>query len=305
MATTTRDHLHAPTENVRPLIKTVMRAVGVASSGLRPLPDFLVIGAKRGGTTSFYYDLTQHPCVVRLYPPPVPVVKPDATKGVHYFDSNFGRGSKWYRSHFPTSVTRTLVGRREGTRAIAGEASPFYLFHPAAAARAHASVPDTKIIALLRDPVMRTYSHWKERRRSGAEELDFLDALDAEAGRLAGERERLLEDPAYRSYGWEQQSYLTQSLYADALRPWVAAFGRERVFVAASEDYYADPNRVLGDVHQFLELPRLATSKGAIRNAAAGAPLERRVEAKLQACFAGPNRELVHLLEQTFPWVRE
>lgn len=287
----------------RGLLKRSARAVGVATSAFRPSPDFLIIGAKRAGTTSFYFDLIEHEAILRLYPPPMPRVKADATKGVHYFDSNFTRDDRWYRSYFPTSATRSLVRRRTGMPTVAGEASPFYLFHPAAAERAHRTLPETRIIVLLRDPVLRTYSHWKERRRGDAEELDFLDALDAETDRLAGERERLLGDPGYTSYPWEHQSYFTQSLYAKSLRPWVEAFGRDRIFVAASEDYYQEPNRVLGDVHEFLGLPRMATATGTIRNAAKGAPLEAGLRADLRARFAAPNRELVELLAQTFRWV--
>lgn len=268
----------------------------------RPPPDFLIIGAKRGGTTSFYFDLLEHRDILRLFPPPVPLLKPDATKGVHYFDSNFHRGERWYRSYMPSQAARTGHHSRHGVRAVAGEASPFYLFHPAAAERAHASVPEARIIALLRDPAMRTYSHWKERRRGKAEDLDFLDALAAEPDRLRGERERLMADPTYISYPWEQQSYATQSLYAESLRPWVERFGRDQVFVAPSEEYYADPAALLAEVDAFLGLaPRLGSS-GVIRNAAKGAPLAPEVQDALNRRFSEPNRELEELVGRKFPW---
>jgi hypothetical protein len=286
----------------RSTLKAGVRLFGTASSALRPLPDFLIIGTKRGGTTSFYFDLLEHPGVVPLFPPPLPGLKPEATKGIHYFDTNYARGQRWYRSYMPTAATRRRISRKYGLTAVAGEASPFYLFHPAAPARAYATVPGARIIALLRDPATRTYSHWKERRRNGLEELSFLDALDAEQSRISGERQRLLSDPSYVSYPWEQQSYATQSRYADLLRPWIELFGREQVFVAASEDYYAEPNRVLGDVHEFLGLPRKATSTGQVRNAAAGADLPAEIQAELTRRFADSNRALVELLGQSFPW---
>ena len=284
------------------MLKVGVRLTGQASSGLRPPPDFLVIGAKRGGTTSFYYDLLEHPGVVPLFPPPFLGLKSEATKGVHYFDTQFLRGERWYRSYMPTSATRRRVSAKHGLDAVAGEASPFYLFHPAAAARAHATVPEARIIALLRDPVTRTHSHWKERRRNGMEALDFLEALDAEESRISGERERLLNDPSYISYSWEQESYAAQSRYVESLRPWVELFGRDRVFVAASEDYYARPDDVLGDVHEFLGLPRRATATGMVRNAAAGAALDSDLSAELNRRFADSNRALVQLLGQSFPW---
>jgi len=288
--------------STREAVKRTTRAVGMATADLRPPPDFLIIGTKRGGTTSFYFDLIDHPSYVRLYPPPVPGLKRDATKGVHYFDSNITRGERWYRSFMPTSATRRLAARRTGGPVVAGEASPYYLFHPVAAERAHASVPEARIIALLRDPVSRTHSHWKERRRGRAEPLEFEEALAAEPGRLAGERERLLADPSYYSYAWEQQSYALQSEYAPALRRWVELFGADRVHVAVSEEYYADPVGVLRDVDDFLGVPRRASSTGEIRNAAEGSPLSPELDATLRARFAGPNRELAELAGRSLPW---
>lgn len=286
----------------RGALKKVVRSAGVRTARLRPMPDFLVIGAKRGGSTSLYFDLLAHPSYVQLYPPPVPGLKSMATKGVHFFDKNHEQGLDWYRSYMPLRSTRALNARRHGVDPVVGEASPYYLFHPLAASRAHAAVPEARVVALLRDPVVRTHSHWKERRREGAEDLDFVAALDAEPQRLAGERERLLADPGYRSYAWEQQSYATQSLYADALRPWLDLFGRERVLVAASEDYYADPPSVLSRVDEFLGVPPRATSTGKVRNQAPGEPLPVEVRARLEDFFAGPNRELVELLGQDLPW---
>jgi hypothetical protein len=283
-------------------IKWVVRGAGRLTAPLRPMPDIVVIGAKRGGTTSLYFDLLEHPGVVRLYPPPVPGLKSEPTKGVHYFDSNFFRGETWYRSYFPTSAARAMTRRRTGIGPVAGEASPFYLFHPAAAARAHSVIPDSRIVVLLRDPVMRTYSHWKERRRNNAEDLDFLSALDAEPDRLAGERDRLLLDPAYVSYAWEQQSYATQSAYADPLRRWVDLYGEHAVHVAISEEYYADPRRVLSELHEFLGLPARPPSVASQRNAARGEDLDPGLQQKLAARFSDDNAALARLLGRDLPW---
>jgi hypothetical protein len=272
------------------------------TADLRPPPDFLIIGAKRGGTTSFYFDLLDHPGVVALYPPPVPVLKPIPTKGVHYFDSNATRSARWYVSFMPTSATRRRRERSTGGPVVAGDASPYYLHHPAAASRAHALVPNAKLIALLRNPIDRTYSHWKERRRSNAEPLDFEAALDAEPERLKGERQRLLAETSYVSYPYEQQSYASQSVYVDGLRAWLEQFGRDRLLVVASEDYYRYPNTVLTKVHSFLGLTPLATSKGRVLNEARGSDLDPETRSALAARFAEPNAELERLLGQSFPW---
>jgi hypothetical protein len=286
----------------RECIKRLARGGGLATSPLRALPDFLIIGAKRGGTTSLYFDLLEHPAVMRLYPPPVPVLKSDATKGVHYFDSHAYKSEAWYRSYFPSRLARAVTRRRTGVNPVAGEASPYYLFHPAAVDRAHALTPDSKIIALLRDPVMRTYSHWKERRRNNAESLDFVSALEAEADRLAGERERLVADPHYSSYAWEQQSYGTQSEYARQLARWIDKYGLDQVHVTFSEEYYADPGAVVGGIHEFLGLPAHPPAVSSNRNAAKGEDLDEGLRRKLAARFSDSNHELATLIGRDPPW---
>ena len=90
------------------------------TAGLRLLPDYLIIGAQRAGTTSLHRYLVQHPGVRTML----------RTKGVHFFDVNYGRGMGWYGSRFPTKLTAWYVARRHGTELLTGEASPYYLFHP-------------------------------------------------------------------------------------------------------------------------------------------------------------------------------
>ncbi len=108
------------------------------------------------------------------------------------------RSLRWYRAHFPTQAARRRREREAGGPVITGEGSPYYLFHPHGPARAAAAVPDARIIAMLRDPVERAYSHYQQEYARGFEDADtFERALELEPGRLAGERERMLADPDY------------------------------------------------------------------------------------------------------------
>src|SRR5215213_1690270 len=119
---------------VRALARGGLRAVGVASAPLRPLPDYLIVGAKRSGTTSLHRWLLAHPEVLPLFPSARWLPLRSDIKGVHFFDRPDRHGRWWYRSHFPTRPTRALVARRAGGGPVAaGEASPYYLHHPHAA----------------------------------------------------------------------------------------------------------------------------------------------------------------------------
>lgn len=278
------------------------RLIGSATAGKRPMPDFLLIGTKRGGTTSLYYDLLKIPQVVTLYPSARYLPKANETKGVHFFDSNYHRGVRWYRSFMPTRQSRERVQRRLGRPVIVGEASPYYLFHPLAAERAHAAAPDAKILVLLRDPVQRTYSHWKERRRSNAEPLDFEAALQVEEQRLLGEEQKLVADPRYYSYAHEQQSYVAQSRYARSLRRWADLYGMDRILVVASEEYYADQTATVALIAEFLGVDGSTVAAGAKMNAAAGEKLSAEVHNGLSATFADDNAELERMIGRSLPW---
>lgn len=278
------------------------RILGSATASRRPMPDFLLIGTKRGGTTSLYYDLLKVPQIVPLFPSARYLPKANETKGVHFFDSNYHRGLRWYRSYMPTERSRERAQRRIGRPVIVGEASPYYLFHPLAAERAHAAVPDAKLLLLLRDPVQRTYSHWKERRRSNAEPLDFDAALAAEEGRLAGEEQKLIDDPRYYSYAYEQQSYVAQSRYVRALRRWADLYGMERILVVASEEYYSDQPGTVARVAQFLGVDGSSVAAGARMNAAPGEKLSPELQSRLSALFTEDNAQLEEMIGRSLPW---
>ena len=238
----------SPARTVRDAAKRALRAYGEATSGLRAGPDFVVVGAKRGGTTSLYNYLLEHHSISPLFPGRQQI------KGPHYFDSNFSRGPRWYRSHFPVLVGDRQLARLSRQPALTGEASPYYLFHPLAAQRMAAAYPAVRIIMLLRDPAERAYSHYKERTRNDGETLSFEAALDAEPGRLNGEEQRILADPGYLSVDHEDHSYVAQGRYLDMLPRWFSLFPREQFYIGVSEDFYADPARVVNDVWAWLGL---------------------------------------------------
>jgi hypothetical protein len=277
-----------------------LRAFGVASAPLRPLPDFLIIGAKRSGTTSLHRWLLAHPEVLPLFPSARWLPVRSDIKGVHFFD-RAGRGPWWYRSHFPTRPTRAVAARRAGgARVVAGEASPYYLHHPHAPARAAEVVPGARLLVLLRDPVDRAWSHWKEQRRRGFEPLaTFEEALEAEPGRLAGEVERLVADPHHRSFAHEHQSYAATSRYLEALTRWEATFPADQLLVLRSEDLFAEPQATFDRVLDFLGLrpARLAEVPPFNRIAGTLAPATRaRLAAQLSPDTAALEAHLGHAL---------
>lgn len=276
--------------------KRLLRMYGSYTAHSRGLPDFAIIGAKRGGTTSLYNYLLEHPLIAPMFP------ARQRIKGTHYFDTQYWRGSEWYRSHFPLERNSDRT-RQSGTeRALTGEGSPYYLFHPLAPARMAADAPSTRLVVLLRDPVERAYSHYKERVRNGGEILSFEEALEQEPARLAGEEERILTVPGYLSREHEDHSYVAQGIYEPMLRRWLSFFDQERVLVLMSEDFYADPDRVANQVWSFLGLAAHELRDRRRFNYHQAPDLDGGLRRSLQERFAEHNAELAELLGRELEW---
>ncbi|HET9516222.1 MAG TPA: sulfotransferase [Actinoplanes sp.] len=268
---------------------------GERTSDRRPLPDFLIIGTKRGGTTSLWNYLVQHPLVPRLFPA-------WNTKTSHYFEENWPRGEAWYRSHFPTVKQRAALERKHGAPPKAGEAAPLYMFHPLVAGRVADLMPQARIIVLLRDPVERAFSHWKERRTEGKESLDFAAALAAEQERTAGERERLIADPLAFSEPFDWWSYRARGRYLEHLEPWLAAFDRAQLLFLPSESLYRDPARTYARVLDFIGVPPYALPAYDVFNDRPSRGMDDAVRAELTAYYRPYNEALSARLGMSFDW---
>jgi hypothetical protein len=262
------------------------------TSGARLLPDFLIIGAQRCGTTSLYRYLAQHPAVG-------PVV---ITKGAHYFSTNYEKGVDWYRSFFPTRWRAAYVRRRSGTDMVTGEASPYYVFHPLAPERVAATLPDVKLVLMVRDPVGRAYSHHRHMIDRGLETLSFEDALDAEPRRLAGQQERIVREPGYLSFDHQHHSYLARGRYIEQLERWDRFFPRERILVVRSEDFFTAPADVYASVLAFLGLPVWTPAAFPAHNAGSYDEMRTATRDRLREHFAEPNQRLAARLGRDLGW---
>jgi hypothetical protein len=261
-----------------------------ATVSMRTLPNFLIIGESKCGTTSLYNDLIEHPCVL-----------PAATKEIQFFTLRFHLGLDWYRAQFPLEWRMRWSGG--GLQpAQTGEASPYYLCHPLAPHRIKTVLPEVKAIALLRNPVDRAYSQYQHERRFKRETLSFEEAIAREPERLRGERERMARDGRYKSREYRRHSYLDRGIYVDHLRTWFDLFDRRQVLVLRSEDYFAAPGAIIPQVLDFLGLPRWTPSRFAKRNVGRYSPLDPQTRKELSEYFAPHNARLADCLGVDFGW---
>jgi hypothetical protein len=231
---------------VKRVVHLGSRSYGRLTAPARMTPSFLICGGQRCGTTSLYRALAAHPVVLKAV----------LHKGVHYFDTSYRRGMGWYKGHFPLQRTAAKVTERYGSPAQTFESSPYYMYHPQAAARIAHDLPDAKLIALVRDPVERAYSqHAHEIARDFETERDFGSALALEPARLHRQEDKLTEDPEYYSFAHQHHAYRARGEYARYLAEMAKHVGRDRIHVVESERFFAEPEQVYDEVLAFLGLP--------------------------------------------------
>lgn len=227
----------------RQMMDVSARMYREVTSPMRRLPDFLIIGAQRCGTTSLYFYLSEHPNVVSA-----------ATKEVHFFDDRYDKGMGWYRAQFPTSVYKYLSAPMRRYGFLTGEATPSYLFHPYAPKRISQALPRAKLIVILRNPVDRAYSQYWLRSTVSDETLSFEDALRTEEERIAAERQKLETDERQKDT-FRRYSYLTRGIYVDQLQHWMSYYPKEQFFILRSEDFYKDPSTIVRQTLEFIGAP--------------------------------------------------
>ncbi|WP_307411852.1 sulfotransferase domain-containing protein [Neobacillus ginsengisoli] len=192
------------------------------------MPDFLIIGAMKCGTTTLYKNLVKHSSIVSA-----------RRKELHFFDKDdeFIKGVDWYREQFPLLFKKKF---KDKSPFITGEASPRYLFIPEVPQRVFEAMPQVKLIVLLRNPVDRAYSHYHHFKRKGLESLSFEEAIKKEENGL-------LDSNINRNY-------LARGKYYEQLKRWMNLFSREQFLILKSEDYFRDPIAGINQVCQFLNV---------------------------------------------------
>ncbi|MFD2351867.1 sulfotransferase family protein [Nonomuraea ferruginea] len=202
-----------------------------------PLPDFLVIGAPKAGTTALHAALREHP---GLYLPPVKEPKFFLTDGPPP-DRGGPGDQQTYREHVWRRADYEALFAAAPPGAARGEATPFYLYDLDAQRRIHAAIPHARLIAILRDPVERAHSNWTHLWSAGLEPIgDVVRACAAEERRVAD--------------GWAHfWHYVRLGRYGEQLAHLFTLFPREQVLVFRYRDLVDRPAAHAGP---HLRLPR-------------------------------------------------
>ncbi len=255
----------------------------------RSLPDFMIIGAQKAGTTSLFDYLSQHPQLA-----------PAFKKEVHFFDGGinpdietYPEGAGWYQSHFPLKISL-------GSGAKVYEASPLYIFNPLVPQRIYRDLPNVKIIAMLRNPTERAISHYFHVKQRGKEPLSIMEALFAEDERL----QKIIESRDYKNIDYRLYSYKSRGLYFQQLSRYFECFSEHNCLVLNSEMLFSDPQKTLKKVFEFVgvdtdqEIKNLKPKNvGRIKK-----NVNNDVYEYLDDFFAPHNKLLYELIKEDYGW---
>ena len=242
-------------------------------------PYFIIIGSPRCGTTSLYKYITSHPQILAA-----------AEKEICFFSKYFNLGMAWYNAHFFPETDKKEF--------FTGEATPTYLNYPLVEQRLYQSLPQVKLIIILRNPVARTFSHYQMWVRRGTEKRSFAEVINAEMERLATATETDLEKAIY----WKQCEYIDKSLYVYSIRRWMRFFPKEQFLILSSETFYANPAVVMQKVFKFLDVPDYQLTHYEKYNAGLYQPAIDATHQRLTEFFQPHNRNLEEDLGRKFFW---
>lgn len=254
------------------------------------LPDIVIVGAQRSGTTTLFRLLSDHPQVVR----------PTMSKGMAYFDLNYERGPRWYRAGFPLRPSSS--GRAAHRRRMTFESSGYYMFHPLAAQRIATDLPEAKVVVMLRNPVDRAYSAHRHELRRGFETEEFEAAVALEPSRTAGEADRLRADPSYHSFEHQHHAYLGRGEYAAQITRLFDTVGRERTYVMDADEFFRDPGVEFSRLCTWLGLEEPPPGPAEVWNAQPREPMTEAMREELMRHFEPFDAELARLLGRTPSW---
>jgi len=260
----------------------------IITAPFRVLPDFLIIGAGKCGTSSLYNYLIQHP---NIYPAKF--------KELNYF---VRRWTRWYRPNFPTIFLKYFVNKFRKEQFMTGEASPFYLLNPLVAKQVKKKIPNVKIIILLRNPVERTFSQYSQWQKTEFESLSFEEAIKSEKIRIIEEWKNYFDDKSISSRKHVRYSYLAGGIYYDQIKAWMDIFPREQFLIIKAEDFFSEPLKHLSQVFDFLGVQHYEIDFTKKYNVGNYVQMNFKTKKFLKNFFKPHNEKLYKLLGKNFNW---
>jgi len=271
-------------DKLRPYYRRAFKGVYDFQNPDVKLPDFLIVGCQKCGTSSLHHYLSNHPSV---WSP--------GKKELHFFDYYDDLGLSYYKKFFknqPSNIGDLLVG----------EATPEYIFHPYAAERIKQALPKAKAVVLLRNPIERAFSAWRMGIRQGWETLSFEDAIASEAERIIPDLNKMAISDHYYGYEWNHHSYLLRGHYAEQIDNWLLHFKREDLLIVSAERFFTNTKVEFKKVCDFLELDEWYPDEFQNMFVGVSNDLDFKTKTMLERYYLPFNKQLFEFLGEEYDW---
>jgi hypothetical protein len=261
-------------KNVLTAIRFLFRLV---TSPVRTLPDFMIAGFPKCGTTSLYEYLIQHPSIF-----------PAFSKETYFFHRHYGKGLLWYRASFPTVLSKVIQKLRK-RKFVTGEATPSYVVDPRIHQKIYDMNPNVKLIVLLRNPTDKAFSNFNHLVRKGMAD-NIADAIKADLDNKAKIRE-----PSF-------SHLVSNGIYLNYLKELYKVFPKEQVLILKSEDLFSDPKVAVNKCFRFLGLDDFELPKYRNFNPGNYGSTDPKTRKFLNDFYLPHNKKLYDYLGKDFGW---
>ncbi len=262
------------------------------TASLRCMPDFFIGGVQKGGTTSLYYSIIQHPQIIAA-----------KNKEIFYYGTttNYLKGLNYYKPFFATKVYQYFKQIKLQKPTFCIEGSTNTIDSKEAPSRILKDNPNAKIVFIFRNPVERAFSHYKMSVKRGWELAGFEEALALEEQRIEDGHSHPICDPNH-NYAYQRLGYLSRGVYVNHLKRWYAEFPKENILVTESETFFKNPQQTFNEICDFLKIERCNTINFQKLNEGESKKMNDSVVKKLSEYYKPFNEELFELLGKRFNW---
>ena len=271
--------------------------------GFKSLPEVIIIGAQKSGTSALFNYMNQHPCLQGPY-----------KKEVHYFDAQYYQnGISWYSKQFsPVSKNKIIF-----------EATPSYLYRNWCAERIYKYNKDIKLIAVLREPVGRAFSAWNMARQVYfSDERDRIveSTIGIQNKKIKEGMTELLTAEHFKSFsecifreldiiksGEENPvpNFIRRGIYAEQINRYFKFFEKEQLLILDHKDLIEQPDKVLGKIESFVGVRNIDWSDKDLGKKHVGAystGIDNDTELLLKDFYKSHNEKLFNLIGKEFDW---
>jgi hypothetical protein len=262
----------------------IKRNIYSVTGPLRVLPDFLVIGVKRCGTTSLFHNLPKHPSILNSH-----------HDGIGFFNDNYQLGVNWYRSFFPTIFSKNKIIKKYGD-CKTFDVTTRYIEDRSTAKKIKEIIPNAKIIVMLRNPVDRAYSQFNVSVKEKVETRSFHDAINEEIENIKKENMKNFE------ISKNEFDYIKKGMYASQLKPWFDIISKDNIGIFSTEEFKKNNQNIYNMIFKFLGITNCEIKDNKIMEKGDYLPMNYNTRDLLLDFYKKHNEELFKLINKRFDW---